>query len=419
MKPEQLFHQLLGLGTEWRVAECLFDKDAGVVTIWVEETPALWEAERGRAGGAVQCYDHTEEVVWRHLNVFEHRCNIHCRVPRGRRVGDGKVYRLDVPWEGLSKHFTAAFEAMALMMIREMPVKAVADMVGETDTRLWRMLKRHVGVAHAKADWSETWSLGMDEMSIRKGHSYLTVFCDMVKRKVLFACPGKDHSSVDRFVEELIAHKGDPSWINLVSMDMSPAYVKGVRENFGRETVITFDKFHVVALVNEAVDQVRKLEAATQTAGKAKALKGQRWLLLKNPENLTGLQTRSYRNLLRRRLACVKAHQARLALQDIYQIEERETAERKLRAWCRWVRWLGGKYANDLFKPMLRVAKTILKGIEGILGYWKKRTTNAYLEAVNSVFSAVKRRARGFRSVDNLLAMLYFTAGDLKIPATH
>jgi transposase len=65
---------------------------------------------------------------------------------------------------------------------------------------------------------------------------------------------------------------------------------------------------HVIALVNEAVDQVRKLEAATQTVDKAKALKGQRWLLLKNPENLTGLLTRSYRNLLRRRLACVKAH---------------------------------------------------------------------------------------------------------------
>jgi hypothetical protein len=119
---------------------------------------------------------------------------------------------------------------MALMRIREMPIKAVADMVG-------RMLKRHVDVAHAKADRSETWSLGIDEMSIREGDSHLMVFCDRVKRKVLFACPDKDHSRADCFVQELTAHEGDPSWINLVWMDMSAAYVKRVWENFGITTV--------------------------------------------------------------------------------------------------------------------------------------------------------------------------------------
>jgi transposase len=81
--------------------------------------------------------------------------------------------------------------------------------------------------------------------------------------------------------------------------------------------------------------------------------------------------------------------------------------------------WLGAKYADDLFKPMQRVATTIIKGIEGILGYWKNRTTNADFEAVNSVFSAVNCRACGFRTLDNLIAKLYFSAGDLKIPATH
>ena len=76
---------------------------------------------------AVSCYDHVgEELVWRHLDVFEHRCEIRCRLPRGQRTTDGKVYRVAPPWEGLAKHFTQGFEAMVLLLLRQMPVAAVA-----------------------------------------------------------------------------------------------------------------------------------------------------------------------------------------------------------------------------------------------------------------------------------------------------
>jgi hypothetical protein len=119
MTPEELFHELLGLGVQWRVTRCEFEVEEGLVRLWIEETPRLWEAESIASGEAVACYDHVEEVVWRHLNVFEHRCEIHCRLPRGRRVCDaaGKVYRVTPPWEGLAKHFTKGFEAMVLLLL--------------------------------------------------------------------------------------------------------------------------------------------------------------------------------------------------------------------------------------------------------------------------------------------------------------
>src|ERR1019366_6128210 len=141
MTPEQLFHELLGLGRQWRVTRCEFTLEDGLVRLWIEETPELWTLESINAGEAVSCYDHVgEELVWRHLNVFEHRCEIHCRLPRGQRTTDGKVYRVTPPWEGLAKHFTRGFEAMVILLLRQMPVAAVARYVGETDTRLWRLL---------------------------------------------------------------------------------------------------------------------------------------------------------------------------------------------------------------------------------------------------------------------------------------
>ena len=419
MTPEQLFHDLLGLGQQWRVVRCEYTFDDGV-SLWIEETERLWKGESVAAGQQVTCYDHVSgELVWRHLNVFEHRCEIHCRLPRGQRATDGKVYRVTPPWEGLAKHFTQAFEAMALLLLRQMPVAAVARHVGETDTRLWRMLHAHVAAAWPKVDWSGVVCVGCDEMSVRKGHRYVSVFCDLIGKRVLFATPGKDKSTWEAFVKALGEHNGRPRDITEVSIDMSPAYIAGVLKNLGDHAVIVFDKFHVIAHANEAVDETRRAERTRTDKQGRDLLKEARWILLKNPANHTPTQAARYAGLLKSNLASVKAHQMRLILQEIYAIPEAALARRKLRAWCRWVRWVAGKHLQPLFAAMAKTAGMIERHIEGVLAHWTHHTTNAFMEGLNSVFSAVKRKARGFRSTKNLIAMLYFTSGNLDIPATH
>jgi Transposase/Helix-turn-helix domain of transposase family ISL3 len=154
-------------------------------------------------------------------------------------------------------HFTKEFEAFALLLLREMPVSKVAEIVGETDPRLWRMLFRQVDAAYAEADFSHACCVGVDEMSVRKGHEYVSVFADLVRQRVLFATEGKDHSVWLKFVEALEKHHGHRHSITQASMDMSPAYQKGVRETC-RNAQVVFDKFHVVMNVNKAVDQVRR-----------------------------------------------------------------------------------------------------------------------------------------------------------------
>ena len=419
MTPEQLFDDLLGLGQQWRVVRCEYTFDDGV-SLWIEETERLWKGESVAAGQQVTCYDHVSgELVWRHLNVFEHRCEIHCRLPRGQRATDGKVYRVTPPWEGLAKHFTQAFEAMALLLLRQMPVAAVARHVGETDTRLWRMLHAHVAAAWPKVDWSGVVCVGCDEMSVRKGHRYVSVFCDLIGKRVLFATPGKDKSTWEAFVKALGEHNGRPRDITEVSIDMSPAYIAGVLKNLGDHAVIVFDKFHVIAHANEAVDETRRAERTRTDKQGRDLLKEARWILLKNPANHTPTQAARYAGLLKSNLASVKAHQMRLILQEIYAIPEAALARRKLRAWCRWVRWVAGKHLQPLFAAMAKTAGMIERHIEGVLAHWTHHTTNAFMEGLNSVFSAVKRKARGFRSTKNLIAMLYFTSGNLDIPATH
>ena len=106
-------------------------------------------------------------------------------MPRGKCAACGQVYRVPVPWEGEGKHFTKEFEAFALTLMREMPVSKAGAIVGETDPRLWWMLFAHVAKAYAALDMAEVCWIGVDEMNCRKGHDYLTVFADLVKRRVL------------------------------------------------------------------------------------------------------------------------------------------------------------------------------------------------------------------------------------------
>ena len=416
MTPEKLFHELLGLGLNWEVSESRFEKETGTVFLEIRETARLWESVRcPQDGGLVFCYDHTEILSWRHLNVFQHRCEITCRLPRGKCRQCAHVFRVRPPWEGLSTHFTKEFEAFALLLMREMPVSKAAEAVGETDTRLWRMLFRQVDAAYAQADFSQVCCVGVDEMSVRKGQEYISVFADLLRKRVLFATEGKDRETWTRFVEALEKHNGHRHAITQASMDMSQAYQRGVAENC-RHARVVFDKFHVIKNANEAVDQVRRAEVRLGGEGVWEALHKSQWLWRKNPENLSPDQQARLSRIQDKNLCTAKAYQMRLVLQDIYRSAEAASARHRFRVWCRWVRWAARFYQTGLFASMVKVAQMVEKHLPGILAHWKWGVTNAFMEGLNSVFSATKRKARGYRSTTHLITMLYFVAGKLRLP---
>jgi transposase len=416
MTPEKLFHELLGLGLNWEVTQSRFEPETGIVFLEIQETSRLMEQVRcPKCTCDAGCHDHTEKLTWRHLNIFQHRCEITCCLPRDECRKCGHIFRVRPPWEGLSKHFTKEFEAFALLLMREMPVSKVAQTVGETDTRLWRMLFRQVEAAYAENDFSQVYCVGVDEMGIRKGQEYISVFADLIKKRVLFGTEGKDHQTWDRFIETFEKHNGHRHAITQVSMDMSAAYKKGVRENC-RNAQVVFDKFHVIQDINAAVDRVRMRELRAGGQGVWEALRRSRWLWRKNPENLTDQQQERLAEIKNKNLVTAKAYQIRLVFQEIYRSPDAATASRRFKVWLRWVFWAARFCRFNLLAPMVKVAQTVKEHLQGILAHWKAGLTNAFMEGLNSVFSATRRKARGYRSAIYLITMLYFTAGKLRLP---
>ena len=256
--------------------------------------------------------------------------------------------------------------------------------------------------------------MGADEMDRKKGHNYLTVFVDLQAKRVLLAVEGKDASVWERFAAELGKHNGHPRAITMVAIDMSPAYQKGVRENFGNAQIV-FDKFHVVSQVVKAVDEVRRKEARADASARQQ-LERSRWLWRKNPETWTTKEGERWTQLQDKPLVTGLAYAMRLELQKAYAATTFGQARNRFETWCRWVRTEAEALTSGLLAPMRQAADMVERHLEGILAHWQQGLTTAFMEGLNSLFSATKRKARGYRSIEYQTAMLYFVAGKLEIP---
>jgi transposase len=416
MIPEKVFEKILVLGDGWKVQGVDYVEKESQVLIRIEETPALWRNEvcPHCNGKSISGYDHAPERRWRHLNVCQLQSEIVCALPRGRCKECKRVYTVRAPWEGRSRGLTQEFEAFALTLMREMPVKKAAEILDETDQKLWRALFAHVDAAWADLSWEHVVWVGADEMNRRKGHNYLTVFADLQARRVLLAVEGKDAGTWARFAEEMGRHNGHPKAITQVAIDMSPAYIKGVREHFGNAT-ISFDKFHVVSQVNTAVEEVRRKEARADAVAREQ-LAQTSWLWRKNPETWTEGQQERWEQLKDKPLVTGLAYAMRLELQRAYASGNARVARSRFEKWGQWVRTEAQELRSRLLEPMRKAAEMVGRHLEGILGHWKAGLTTAFLEGLNSLFSATKRKARGYRSTEYQIAMLYFVAGKLEIP---
>ena len=416
MIPEKVFQKILVLGDGWRVRSVEYVEKEAKVLIRIEETPALWTRESCPhcQSKPVACYDHAPQRTWRHLNVCQLQSEIVCALPRGRCKACQKVYTVRAPWEGRSRGLTQEFEAFALTLMREMPVSKAGEILGETDQKLWRALFAHVDAAWADLSWENVVWVGADERNRRKGHNYLTVFVDLEAKRVLLAVEGKDAGTWERFAEQLGQHNGHPKAITQVAIDMSPAYIKGVKENFGSATIV-YDKYHVVSQVSAAVEEVRRKEVR-QDALAREHLEKSCWLWRKNPEGWTDKESRRWEQLKDKPLVTGLAYAMRLQLQKAYASASAAVARSRFVEWCRWVRAEAETMTSGLLEPMRKAAEMVERHLEGILGHWKAGLTTAFLEGLNSLFSATKRKARGYRSIEYQVAMLYLVAGKLEIP---
>jgi transposase len=400
MRDLETFQAALGLKQPWFVTGSRFDAAAKRldIDIWFDRR-ALFTCP---SCGAAQCpvYD-ARSLTWRHLNFWQHQTYLNARVPRVRCDGCG-VKKVSVPWSRDASGFTLLFEAHVMDLIPAMAVAAAARMVGEHDTRLWRIIHHYVDAARARADHGSITRVAFDETAARRGHDYVSLFVNLDRSQVLFVADGKDAATVSAFADDLTEHGGDPAKVCEVCIDMSPAFIKGTTEHLPRAE-ITFDKFHTVKIVNDAVDDVRREEQKRRPE-----LKRTRYVWLKNQTNLSTGQRETIESLAHSNLKTARAYQIRLTFQELYQQPSREGAETFLKKWYFWA-------THSRLQPMIDAAKTVKRHWDGILRWHDTHIANGILEGINSLVQAAKAKARGYRSSHNLKAMIYLIAGKLEI----
>ncbi len=287
-----------------------------------------------------------------------------------------------------------------MAMVKEMPVAQVAELLGVHDTRLWRIINHYVPKARESMEFSKVEWVGMDETASKRGHNYISLFFNMENGQLLFATPGRDKETVKAFAEDLTAHKGKPEQVKEACCDMSPAFITGVTENFPNAN-ITFDRFHIMKLINEAVDQVRRDEAKSEPL-----LAKTRYIWLKNQHNLTAKQEKTLASLKDLKLKTARAYHMRLAFQDLFQCSTRESGEAFLKRWYFWA-------THSRLPPMIAVAKTIKRHWDGVINWFHSQLTTGLVEGFNSLLQAAKSRARGYRTTANLITMAYLIGGQL------
>jgi len=399
MATKQLFEAALGISSPWYVQGVDFEAEKHLLTISVDFIVGT-RFEHPGAPGEHPVHD-TKTKRLRHLNFFQHECYLEVRVPRVR-LPDGSVRQVEPSWIGRLDGFTLFFEALIVLLAQQMPFHVVAQMTGLSWHRAKAICDRYVDDAVELTDLSKVAAVSIDETSSQRGHEYVTLVVDDTERKVIFVTEGKDAETIAAFGQHLTSHGGKIADIKNACIDMSPAFIRGVTDHLPIAT-ITFDKFHVVAHASKAVDEMRRLEQR-----KDASLKGLRWALLKDPSKLKPEQ-RADLNTLVAQYTTNRVARARLyreQLRDILDRKQPNVVETMLRQWCTNV-------MRSKVEPMKKVAGLVRNHLDGILAWSRTRQTNGFIEALNGLFQAAKRKARGYTTFRTMRTVIFLIAGKL------
>ena len=402
MESKDIFKIALNLESPWYIKDVTMTRTdktkSGSIDIYLD----FARGSKFKDSHGVDCPVHdTISKTWQHLNFFEHTCYIHARVPR-IKTSEGKVEQIQVSWSRPGSGFTLLFEGLAMLYIEcEMPMKNAAKLLKIYDTRLSRIFNYWVERAISNDVQKDVVNIGIDETSTKKGHNYVSTVVDMESKRVLFVTQGKDQSVVEKAANHL-ENKGCPiSNIKHISIDMSPAFIHGATKCFP-ESKITFDKFHIVKLLNEALDGVRKMMRKGNDE-----IKGSKYLFLKKKTDLSNKELDKIGYLLNTYDNLAEAYKLKEMFQDFWEFSNSQEAEGYLAFWC-------DVAIESNLTPFIKFTNTLKAHWSGIVNYFKSKLTNGILEGINSKIQLAKRRARGFRNNDNFINMIYFIAGKLK-----
>jgi transposase len=371
----------------------------------VEVRPRQRRARCGVCGRPGPGYDTCKARLWRHLAlgpvVFWMRY-----APRRVECREHGATVERVPWAAHDSHFTRAFEETTAWLAQRMDKTSIHLLMGINWRTVGAIIER---VVQAKLDpkrFKDLSIIGVDELSFRRHHEYVTVVVDHLKKRVVWVGEGKGEKTLLKFFDEL-GPEGCKE-LTHVTMDLGAAY-QAATEARAPQAQKVFDRFHVQKLAGEAVDAVRRQEVNQQdTAAQGQALKRSRWALLKNPWNLTQRQGEKLSEVARTNRRLYRAYLLKEILAKGLDYRQRWRAEEYLKGWAQWV-------SRSKLKPFVKLGRTIQRFKEGILAYIDTGLSNGLVEGLNNKIRLITRRAFGFHSAEALAAMIYLCCGGMEL----
>lgn len=404
MRIQKLLRTLLGL-EETRVLDVKFDDDGLVVDV----APTWRDPRCSGCGKVAPGYDRDRGRVWRHLDVAGMLLRLRYDT---RRVDCPrcKVKVEKLPWAEAGSWFTRPFEDHVGYLAQRCDKTTIKSMMRVGWDTVGAIIQRVVGRRRDGDPLDGLTQIGVDELSYRRHHEYVTVVVDHKRGCVVWAKPGKNADTLKAFFDELGPERG--AKLEAITIDMSAAYIKAVTECSPKAQLI-FDRFHVQRLAQDAVDEVRRAEVREAASDEErKKLKRTRWPLLKSFWNLSLFDSSRLAALQRDNKRLYRAYLLKDSLVRVLDCKDEWLARTKLDQWIRWAR-------RSRLEPFKRVAATIRQHTEGIIAYVTSGLSNGRTEGLNGKTRTITRRSFGFHGAHGLIALIMLCCGGINLDPVH
>jgi len=371
--------------------------DNGVLTLHLVQDPKHDRCSSCQSPNVIR--HGAEERTVRTVPIGGKPVELRLPVPRLGCRDCGRVRQAAIRFARPFRRFSHAFERYALSLLSHMTIQAVADHLRVGWDSIKALFKRHLQTRFAQPKLKKLKRLAIDEISIGHGHRYLTVVLDLVTGAVVFIGQGKGADALMPFWKRL---KAAHAKIEAIATDMSPAYIFAVRENLPKALHV-FDHFHVVKLFNDRLaDFRRELQREAEGPLGKKVLKGTRWLILKNPENLDedkGERTR-LEEALRINQPLATAYYMKEEFRHFWEQDSPAEAARFLDDWCR-------RAEASMLSVLKKMASAFQMHRTGLLNYHRCPISTGPLEGVNNKIKTLQRQAYGYRDQEFFQLRIY------------
>jgi transposase len=359
----------------------------------------------GQTGRQLEIHDRRVKR-WRHLDLGANRCVIECELRR-LRCRDCGVHLEAVPWARPGSQHTRDLEDVVAWLAQQMAKAPIAGLLRIGWDTVGRIVARVVADRLDERRLAGLITVGVDEISYRRGQRYLTSVVDHRSGAIVWCAAGRNAQTLQAFFDELGDRK---TTIRAVSIDMSGGYEKAIRDN-APDAEICFDPFHVVRLAQRAVDQVRRDEWNAHERShtpKGRWIKGTRWSLLKAPEKQSIGQLALLGEVQLANKALYRAFLLKEELRLLYQLDDPRLAPAHLDSWLAWA-------SRSRLVPFVKLARTIRRHRAGILAAIRLGLSNGRLEGLNSRIRLISHRSFGFHSATPLIALVYLCCAGITI----